>query len=242
VAGAPNGDVAVSFSTDTGVSVSVSRDGGETFGPVLTALTGELPGRDGTECARSAVVGERQRVSRSPRLAWDRRGRLHVVAALRTARLALPDSLGIRGGQGQIAHTVSLDRGAHFAAATAVSSSPGVATSKEVQWAPAIAPLPDGGVAVSYLQTAPSSSYEAFIALQRGGARTFSRPVALSAAPAEQPQATELYGFGLCYGLGDYTGLAPTPDGAVATWPTTLGVMRPHLDSDIAVRAVRLVR
>jgi hypothetical protein len=56
------------------------------------------------------------------------------------------------------------------------------------------------------------------------------------------PQVTELAGNGTCYGLGDYTGLTPTADGVVATWPTTVGVATSYLDSDIAVREVHVSR
>jgi hypothetical protein len=243
VAVAPNGDVAVTWSTPEGVSVAVSRDGGGTFGPARSVLTGEPPGRNGQTCYSMAVVGERQRARMSARVAWDRLGRLHVVAALRVRDLALSADLGLRGGDGQILHAKSTDGGRSFGPVTAVAAdAPDASAVREVQWAPAVAALPDGGIAVSYLQIAPSASYEAFVAIKRAGASTFSRPLALSAAPAEQPRASEAYGYALCYGLGDYTGLAATPSGVVATWPTTLGVERPGFDSDIAVRAVQLVR
>jgi hypothetical protein len=95
-------------------------------------------------------------------------------------------------------------------------------------------------VAVSYLQTAETTSYDAFVALLPRGATRFRTPLLLSDGHGPLPPAQEAAGNSNCYGVGDYTGLAPTPDGVVADWPTTVGVETAYLDSDIAVRAVRV--
>jgi hypothetical protein len=62
----------------------------------------------------------------------------------------------------------------------------------------------------------------------------------LSEGHGTLPPATEAVGNSNCYGIGDYTGLASTPDGVVADWATTVGVQTSYVDSDIAVRAVRV--
>jgi hypothetical protein len=167
---------------------------------------------------------------------WDHRGRLHVVAALNTTgtlpELATGTAGAATGGEGQILHAVSADRGATFSPQAPVGS----VETAEVQWAPAIAALPDGGVAVSYLQTAQTTSYDAFVAVKPASATRFRAPVQLSDGHGPMPPASEAVGNSNCYGIGDYTGLAPTPDGVVADWPTTVGVATSYVDSDIAVR------
>lgn len=240
VAVAPNGDVAVSYSTPTGVLVRVSTDGGLSFSDAVTALRGAGPGRDDPSCPLRPTIAQRQRANKSPHVAWDRRGRLHVVASLSTPGLGLSTgSVGAGvGGQGAILHAVSADRGDTFSKQAPVGS---VETS-DVQWAPAVAALPDGGIAVSYLQTAQTTSYDALVALAPAGSSRFRTPILLSEGHGTLPPATEAVGNSNCYGVGDYTGLAPTPDGVVAAWPTTVGVQTSYVDSDIAVRAVHLTR
>ena len=188
------------------------------------------------------MLSRRQRANRSPHVTWDRRGRLHVVAALNTTgtlpTLATGSAGAVTGGEGSILHAVSTDRAATFTKQEPVG---GVETT-EVQWAPAIAALPDGGVAVSYLQTADTTSYDAFVAIQPAGAARFRTPVQLSDGHGPMPAATEAVGNSNCYGIGDYTGLAATPDGVVADWPTTVGVETSFVDSDIAVRQVHIRR
>lgn len=241
VAVAPNGDVAVAYSTATGVSVQVSRDGGQSFAIKTTALKGKGPGRDDPSCPLRPTIAQRQRANKSPHVTWDPRGRLHVVASLSTGGGigSATSSVGVAtGGEGAILHAVSTDRGLSFSRQVRVGS---VETS-EVQWAPAVAVLPDGGVAVSYLQTAQTTSYDAFVAVRPAGAARFRTPVQLSDGHGTLPAATEGVGNSNCYGIGDYTGLASTPDGVIADWPTTVGVQTSFVDSDIAVRQVHVTR
>lgn len=240
VAVAPNGDIAVAYVSAAGVSVRVSVDGGHSFGDKTSPLRGNGPGRDDPSCPLRPTIAQRQRAMKGPHVAWDARGRLHVVASLSTGSLGLETgSVGAgTGGQGTVFHVVSDDRGDTFTKQAPVSS----AETSEVQWAPAIAVLPDGGVAVSYLQTAQTTSYDALIALQPAGASRFRAPITLSEGHGPLPPATEAVGNSNCYGIGDYTGLASTPDGIVADWPTTVGVQTSYLDSDIAVRQVHVTR
>jgi hypothetical protein len=164
---------------------------------------------------------------------------LHVVAALSTKGplgLATNTVGAATGGEGAVLHAVSADRGISFSPQERVGS----AETSEVQWAPAIAALPDGGVAVSFLQTADTTSYDALVALRPRGAARFRAPIQLSDGHGPMPAATEAVGNSNCYGVGDYTGLAPTADGVVADWPTTVGVETSYVDSDIAVREVHV--
>jgi hypothetical protein len=240
VAVAPNGDVAVAYSTDVGLAVRVSRDGGASFGDRTTVLKGTGPGRDDPSCPLRPTIAQRQRATKSPHVTWDRRGGLHVVAALGTPGTGVATgTVGVAtGGEGTILHAVSRDRGGSFTRQAAVGS----VETTDVQWAPAIAALPDGGVAVSYLQTAETTSYDAFVAVQPRGSARFRTPVRLSDGHGPLPAATEGVGNSNCYGIGDYTGLAATPDGVIADWPTTVGVETTFLDSDIAVRRVHVSR
>jgi hypothetical protein len=246
VAVAPNGDVAVAYSTDDaahpGVLVRVSVDGGGTFSDAKLALKGRGPGRDDPSCPLRPTIAQRQRANRSPHVAWDRRGGLHVVASLNTTGTLPVTATGtagaVTGGEGSILHAVSTDRGSTFSSQVRVGS----AETAEVQWAPAMAALPDGGVAVSYLQTADTTSYDALVAVEPAGAGRFRTPIQLSEGHGTMPAATEGVGNSNCYGIGDYTGLAATPDGVIADWPTTVGVETSFVDSDIAVRQVHVTR
>lgn len=244
VAVGPTGQVAVAFETAEGVAVRVSRDGGRTFAPPVTVMRGGGPGRSDPSCPLRPTIGNRQRAIKSPRVAWDRAGRLHVVASLGGATLPSAPLVSTDGvpsdvvaGQGTVLHAVSAD-GTAFSAARAVAPVEG-----PVQWNPAVAATPDGGVAVSYLQTAEGtlSSYDARV-VRVGAGGASGAPVVLSSAPGELPPAQEALGNSNCYGIGDYTGLAPTPTGVVAVWPTTVGTaMGPRAgDADIAVRSVDL--
>jgi hypothetical protein len=249
VAVAPNGDVAVAYSVDSGftvgghpgVAVRVSRDGGASFAAKVKAIVGAGPGRDDPSCPLRPTIAQRQRANMSPHVSWDRRGGLHVVASVST-----PGPVGgatgsegaVVGGEGSILHAVSRDRGATFTKPSKV----GAAETAEVQWAPAIAALPDGGVAVSYLQTANTTSYDAFVAVAPSSGARFRTPVLLSDGHGPMPAATEAVGNSNCYGIGDYTGLASTSDGVIADWPTTVGVETSFVDSDIAVRQVHVTR
>jgi hypothetical protein len=217
--------------------VRVSRDGGADFDDPVRVLVGEGPGRTDPSCPLRPTIAQRQRATKSPRVAYDRSGGLHVVAALNTSVLPGNDrgSVGVgTGGDGRILHVESTDRGETFSRPDQV----GDAETQEVQWAPAIAALPSGGVAVSYLQTAQTTSYDALVAVRRGG--RFGTPITLSQGHGTLPPAQEAVGNSNCYGIGDYTGLASTRDGVVADWPTTAGVQTEYVDSDIAVREVHL--
>lgn len=243
VAVGPHGEVAVAYETEQGVAVRVSHDHGRTFSAPVEALTGSGPGRADPSCPLRPTIGNRQRAIKSPRVAYDRAGALHVVASLGGA--ALPPALGVSGvpaspgvlvgGEGTVQHAVSRD-GRTFTPGRAVAA-PGA----QVQWNPALAPTPDGGMAVSFLQTAGTglATYDARVVLlsARGAA---SAPLVLSSAAGPLPPAQEALGNSNCYGIGDYTGLAPTPTGVVAVWPTTVGSAGGAQtgDSDIALRTV----
>jgi hypothetical protein len=236
VAVSPNGDVAVVLDAPGDIiAARVSRDGGLSFSAATSILAGPPPGRYDQACNSLSTVSQRQRASWSPRAAWDTKGGLHVVAAVSTVS---SQSGVLVGGQGRILHVVSRDGGRSYSRPQPVGST----ETDQVQWAPAIAALPSGGVAVSYLQTAQTTGYEALAAVQPMGAYRFRTPVVLSESVGQMPEVTELAGNGTCYGLGDYTGLATTADGVVATWPTTVGVETSYLDSDIAVREVHVSR
>ena len=240
IAVAPNGDVALAYSTDAGVSVQISRDDGRSFSGKVAVLKGGGPGRADPSCPLRPTIAQRQRATKSPRVAWDSRGHLHVVASLSAPGTGpVTGQVGVAtGGEGSVVHAVSTDRGTSFSTPAHV----GAVETTEVQWAPAVAALDGGGVAVSYLQTADTTSYDAFVAVQTRGSHRFATPVRLSEGRGTLPPATEAVGNSNCYGIGDYTGLASTPDGVIAAWPTTVDVETSYLDSDIAVRRVHLRR
>jgi hypothetical protein len=226
----PAGTVAVAFNGDDGAIVRLSHDGGRTFGPRITALAGAAPGRVDASCPLRPTVGVRQRAMMGPRLAFDRSGDLHVVAAV-----------------GAFAGSVSTDALAPTSAAvvehallhgaTVTHRERITAPSSDEQWAAALAPLPRGGIAVSWLQTngAAYQTYDAWIAVQQHGSRAFSSPQRLSTTSSNFPAATEVAGNSNCYGVGDYIGMATTKDGVETVWPTTDGAV-PGVDSDVLVR------
>jgi hypothetical protein len=111
-----------------------------------------------------------------------------------------------------------------------------------VQWAPAIAATPSGGVAIAWLETSDvaQTSYDAHLALLRPGAGPkASTVVRVSTRTSNFIDATEAIGNSNCYGIGDYIGLAPTSRGVTAIWPTTEGTT-PGIDSDVLVRTAVL--
>jgi hypothetical protein len=228
VAVAPNGDVAVSYETGDGIAVRVSRNGGRSFGGATVALRGTDPGRADPSCPLRPTVGTRQRAGKSGRVAYDSRGHLHVVASFKA-----PADVGVgagTGGTGAIWHA-EYD-GRRWGEGYQVTPE-----NTAVQWAPAIARTPKGGVAVAWLQTADAAmaTYDAYLAVLKGGARSFARPVKISPAAATFASAMEAEGNSNCYGIGDYIGLAPSPKGVVAVWPTTEGTL-PGVDSDVYAR------
>ncbi|MDP9102093.1 MAG: hypothetical protein M3N21_08110 [Actinomycetota bacterium] len=237
IAVAPDGTVAVAWVGADGSYVSLSHDGGATFGKGVRALTGGEPGRLDPACPLRPTVGIRQRVLAEPRLAWDARNVLHVVTSLApvTAVSSLagrtPGSAGV-GGTGVIWHTTTRD-GQAFSAQVPVA-----AESPTVQFDPAVAATPAGGVAVEWLSTSPDpqTTYDAFLAVLSPGGRAFSGPVRLSESPSTFPSAMEAVGNSDCYGIGDYTGLAPTATGVTAVWPTSEHVATPQIDTDVLMR------
>jgi hypothetical protein len=231
----PHGTIAVAFDGNEGAIVRLSHDGGKTFGARIVALTGAAPGRLDPSCPLRPTVGVRQRAMMGPRVAFDRAGDLHLVAGIgdvmpgnistdNATAGALPNSPAV------VEHAVI--RGSsvlHHEAITAPSS--------DEQWAAALAPLPRGGIAVSWLQTngAAYATYDAWIAVQRAGSRTFSAPQKLSTTSSNFPAATEAAGNSNCYGIGDYIGMATTKTGVETVWPTT-DTDTPGVDSDVLVR------
>jgi hypothetical protein len=223
VAGVP------AWESGNGVAAAVSHDGGGTFGEAENVLAGASPGRTDPSCPLRPTVGTRQRTSRSVRVAYDARNRVHVVAAL-----ADPNDLGVGagvGGTGTIWHAVR--RGSDDWATGKVTPE-----HTAVQWAPAIAPTPQGGVAVAWLQTTDQTmtSYDAYLAVLGSGRSAFGTPVRLSPAASVFASLMEAEGNSNCYGIGDYIGLAPSPHGVVAVWPTTDGPAKPEVDTDVYAR------
>jgi len=239
IAVAPNGNVAVAWVGADGSYVAVSRDGGRTFTKGVRALFGGDPGRLDPACPLRPTVGIRQRVIGEPRLAWDTHNVLHVVTSLNpkpdpvTGR---PPGTAGEGGTAVVLHTTTTD-GRHFSAPAVVASPGG-----HEQFDPAIARTPQGGVAVEWLQTSgsPEVSYDSYLSVLNPGARAFTAPFRLSASSSTFPSAMEALGNSDCYGIGDYTGLAPTATGVVATWPTTDKAATPQFDTDVLVRTATI--
>lgn len=228
VAVAPDGTVAVAYETGLGVAVRLSRDGGRTFGRPSEAIRGGNPGRLDPQCIR-ATVGPRQRATKAVRAAYDSLGRLHVVAAVGPPGF-VPTVGAAVGGSSDVVHAVSAN-GSTWRTTT-------LGTASAVRFHPAVAPTPSGGVAVAWLETADDlhTTYDAYLAVAPRGSQAFGRPVRLSVAPATFPSAMEAQLNSGCYGIGDYIGLATSPRGVVAAWPTTDDTTTPHVDSDVLVR------
>jgi len=230
----PGGTVAVAFDGNQGAIVRLSRDGGKTFGPRITALAGAAPGRVDASCPLRPTVGVRQRAMMGPRVAFDRAGDLHVVAAIGkfVAGLSSDDPTA-----GVLPTSAAVVQHALLHGAVVVHREAITAPSTDEQWAAALAPLPRGGIAVSWLQTnGPAyASYDAWIAVQRAGSRSFTTPQRLSSASSNFPAATEAAGNSNCYGIGDYIGMSTTKTGVETVWPTT-DTDTPGVDSDVLVR------
>ena len=239
IAVAPNGEVAVAWVGTDGSYVALSSNGGRTFRPAVRAIAGGDPGRLDPACPLRPTVGIRQRVLGEPRLAWDAHNVLHVVTSLNphpAPATGRPLGAAGNGGTAVVLHTTSGD-GRHWAAASAVAT-----VSAAEQFDPAIARTPQGGVAVEWLQTSgsPELSYDSYLSVLAPGAHAFGSPVRLSTGSSTFPSAMETLGNSDCYGIGDYTGLAATPSGVVATWPTTDHAATPQLDTDVLVRSAVL--
>ena len=230
VAVGPHGLVAATLASDNGAVVRFSTDGGQSVGNPLTVISGQQPGRTDPSCPLRPTVGVRQRALMGPRVAFDTAGDLHGVAAIGDFSTVIPPAAATATGAATVWHAL-LHNGklAHAERVTAPSS--------DEEWAAALAPMPHGGIAVSWLQSnAPAnSSYDAWIAVQRAGAKTFSAPQRLSSASGYFPAATEAVGNSNCYGIGDYIGMWTTARGVETVWPTTQGT-EPGVDSDVLVR------
>jgi hypothetical protein len=241
VAVGPDGTVAAVYETGSGVAVRVSHDGGRTFSPEHVVLLGTDPGRSDAGCPLRGTIGQHQRASKSVRVAFDIGGGLHVVAALGSPTVPnvyLPTPGAVTGGSGQIEHAVSYDGGRTFATGPVAPAGSGP-VGAPVQWAPAVAALPTGGVAIAWLETTDlaQTSYDSHLAVLRQGAGSgASTVIRLSRSTSDFLDATEAFGNSNCYGIGDYIGLAPTSRGVTATWPTTAGTT-PGVDSDVLVRS-----
>jgi hypothetical protein len=242
VAVAPSGQVAVAWIGTDGSYVAVSNDGGRTFSKGVRAIAGGDPGRFDPACPLRPTVGIRQRVLGEPRLGYDAHNVLHVVTSLNPDPKANPDAVVGRpvgaaatGGVAVILHASSVN-GRSFTAPTPV------AVSSSEQFDPAIARTPQGGIAVEWLQTtgSPELYYDSYLSVLTPGARAFASPVRLSTGSSMFPSAMEALGNSDCYGIGDYTGLASTSTGVVATWPTTDKAATPQFDTDVLVRAAVL--
>jgi hypothetical protein len=235
VASAPGGRVAVVTEDGAGHGAwaYISRDGGRTFGTQVKISGAEEPGVLDPSCPYDSTVGTRQRALMSTRAVFDRNGDLHVVLAV-GARLqgsTNPSDLpGLSPGAAVVEHvTVRGNR--------VISRVPVTSPTTAQQWAPAMALLPRGGIAVAWLETADAArtSYDAFIATLMPGERRFTPAERLSTQSSTFPALMEAEGNASCYGIGDYIGMAPTPTGLAVVWPTTAGDA-PGVDSDVLVR------
>ena len=229
VAVGPDGVIAVAMESadGRGVRVRISHDGRRHFGKPILALKGQEPGYADPSCPLRPTVGIRQRAMMGARVAFDQSGDLHVVASTGTFDTVAGDEVH---GPAVVGH--ALLRGRRVVHAEPVNP----ATTDE-QWAPALAVLPTGGIAVSWLQTNGTvrDTYDAWIAVQRAGAGTFDAPQRLSLATSKFPAAMEGMGNSNCYGVGDYIGMTVTPDGVATVWPTT-DTDTPGVDSDVLLR------
>ncbi|MDX6225853.1 MAG: hypothetical protein QOE64_2229 [Frankiales bacterium] len=215
-----HGRIAVAYETQGGVEVRVASDPRRPLGAHIRALAGADPGHINPTCPLINSVGLRQRVVRSPRLAWDSRDRLHLVAALGGSGLATPAPTA---GDSRVVHALSSDAGLHWAQS---------ALTEQTSWAPSIAALPSGDVAIGYLELADAAgrTFSAHVWRTHGGA------VTVSPAVAALNQGTETQGSNYCYGLGDYTGIAALGSDVAYAWASTDGAAAPVYDTDVLVR------
>ena len=219
----PTGAVAVAYEVPTGVEVRVADAAHLVLGRPGLAIAGPSPGHVDPSCPLINSVGVRQRVIRSPRLAWDTTGRLHLVAAI-----GIPLSIGaaaVSGVDATVVHAVSGDGGRAWRQA---------ALTEQTSWAPAIAALPGGDVAIGYLQLADSAGRTFTAHVWHSGTGS----VELSQGPAALSVGSETTGTNYCYGLGDYSGLAARRGDVAYAWASTAGAEEPVYDSDVLVRRV----
>jgi hypothetical protein len=216
---APNGRAAL---------VRISHDGGDHFGKAITALKGQEPGFTDPSCPLRPTVGIRQRAMMGARLTFDQSGDLHVVASMGTF------DGGVAGDE---IHGPAIVRHALLHGNRVMHTETVIPPTTDQQWAPALAALPTGGVAVSWLQTngVARDTYDAWIAVQQPGKRAFAPAQRLSVTSSTFPAASEAVGNSNCYGIGDYIGMTTTPDGIATVWPTT-DTDTPGIDSDVLLR------
>lgn len=225
VAIGPQGQVAVAYERSDGVAVRVTPLGSLALGPEISAIRGSDPGHADPACPLINSVGLRQRAIKSPRLAWDDRGGLHVVAAVNSADLAVTPTAAGTTPESSVVHAVSLDAGRRW--------TPSV-VSKGSAWAPSIAALDHGRVAIGYLELADAAGQTSRAWVWRtGGGR-----VEVSQGASAQELGSESQGTNYCYGLGDYTGIAAWHGAATYAWASTAGAARPAYDTDVLVRRV----
>ena len=233
VAVGPNGTIAVGMQgpATNGAVVRISRDGGRHFGRVISVIPGNSPGRVDAACPLRPTVGVRQRAMLGARVAFDATGDLHVVAAVGDY---LNVAAGAVTGSAVVRHAVL--RGFHVLHVESVTP-----PTQDEQWAGSLAALPSGGIAVSWLQTngVARQTYDAWIAVQGSGRRTFASPQRLSLTSSAFPAAMEAMGNSDCYGIGDYIGMTTTPSGVATVWPTT-DTDTPGVDSDVLLRTADL--
>jgi hypothetical protein len=236
VAVGPGGLVGVTFETPDGAVVRFSRNGGRSFGRPVLAMHGGDPGRTDPACPLRPTVGTRQRALMGPRIAFDRAGDAHVVAALGHWSFLVPSSATDNplAAPAVVWHATLRPEGS---GARFLRGAPITRPTSDEQWAAAVAALPHGGVAVVWLQTRDSAftTYDAWISVLRAGATRFTSPQRLSKTSARFPFATEAVGNSDCYGLGDYIGVAPTSTGVASVWPST-DTDVPGIDSDVLLR------
>ena len=222
------------FETISGINLRVSHNGGRTFSSPQTVIRGSDPGYVDPSCPLRPTVGVRQRSLKGPRVTFDRRGDIHVVAAMGAFLDTGNAQQGLEGEA--VVHHAVVHHG-HAVLDEAVTP-----PTTDEQWAATVASLPDGGVAVSWLQTnAPGfATYDAWIAAKPAGARRFAAPQRLSPTSSTFPAAMEAEGNSSCYGVGDYIGMVATRSGVATVWPTTDGAT-PGVDSDVLLRPAHLV-
>ena len=226
--------------TEVDIAVRVSHDGGKVFGPPVVVARGTEPGRQDPTCPLRGTIGTRQRANPSPRVVYDARGALHVVAALGSQTLVGATTPGAAtGGTSTVLVATSIDGGRTFTPARPANGDE--QTTPTVEWAPAIARLPRGGIAIEWLQItdAAMTQYDSWVSVLLPSTSRFSEPVRVSSGTSNFPPATEAFGNANCYGIGDYTGLATTATGAVAVWPTAdAKVATPYFDTDVMLRPI----
>ena len=227
VAIGPHGVVAVAMQSGRGVVIRISHDGGRRFSKATLAIAGGAPGRVDPSCPLRPTVGIRQRASMGPRVAFDAAGDLHVVAAIGAST----------HGSGEVVSAPAVVQQAVLRGAHVIHEEPVTPPTSDEHWAGALAALPSGGIAVSWLQTngVARDTYDAWIAVERNGKSAFGSAQRLSVTSSTFPAATEAVGNSNCYGIGDYIGMTTTPDGVATVWPTT-DTDAPGVDSDVLLR------